>query len=53
LKLTLYFSIVSILGSIPINSLSPQQLKSEEDSSNSTSVEDWFEKSTLNNKELT
>lgn len=41
LKLTLYFSIITLCVSIPINVTS------------STNVEDWFERTTLNNKELT
>ena len=40
LKLLLYFSVISLLVSVPINATS------------GTSYEDWFERTTLNNKEL-
>lgn len=40
LKLTLYLSIISLCVSIPINV------------SSGTNVDDWFERTTLNNKEL-
>jgi len=44
LKLTFYFSAITLCVSIPINSVSGGE---------STSIVDWFERTTLNNKELT
>jgi hypothetical protein len=41
LKLTLYLAVISLCVSIPINVTS------------SSDVDDWFERTTLNNKELT
>lgn len=45
LKLLLYFSAISLLISIPINITSGG-------SSGDKTYEDWFERTTLNNKEL-
>jgi hypothetical protein len=46
LRLMFYFSIISLCVSIPINATTTEVNKK------STSYEDWFEKTTLNNKEL-
>lgn len=40
LKLLLFFSVISLIISVPVNATS------------GTSYEDWFERTTLNNKEL-
>ena len=50
LRLLMYFSVISLCVSIPINATSPASIQPE--GSDVSAMEDWFERTTLNNKEL-
>lgn len=50
LKLLVYFSVISLCVSIPINvTMANQEAESSDQAIN---IQDWFEKTTLNNKDL-
>jgi Late exocytosis, associated with Golgi transport len=51
LKLMIAFSVISLLVSIPVN-VTSYETNAKEERSVAQKVEDWFERTTLNNKEM-